>query len=1015
MVNAQTLDEVMASIDEQIFEDERRRAIEDPRPWFNLLHYPSRAAWRSSDHIFDTSSKGSDDISPLSQTQFNIIQHSERTNKQLKRTYRRVMEIHKLLAIKRERERRLAANIANSKQQQQSAAAAIDHMQADGDIEDGTGKMVGNWIEKKNETKKKKTAAQEAAATATLLCDDPSVALALSMGLSSSNFVGREGGGAEVLKNSGLTVKSAKNASKLAKAQDNASSSSSSSSSNNNSKRSNKENSVGYGPEQTLTHFRYRLGPNYSIVKRVLLEVQSLLGGKPPQGSKRKSFQPKRVLDFGCGVGSSSAAALDVFGVSRNSVNGSSTASAAGGAIEGIDWIHSIDASQPMREATEKVLKSVLENTPWTSDHMQMEEDETFNEEFEEYERFVKKIRGEPSKKQLERQRKRMEKWDQTWTRKENYRTRLTFGESIVDTSSFYSDLKVKNESRDDDRPALPWQKQLDEQRRKAIEKKARSTSQKGSFDLILCTYTLSELSNVPSSLSATALLWEKLAPGGVMVFVEPGTPDGFSTLRSVRSMLLECCPPPELKEKRRRAMMANLQKDDDDDDASDSEADKAASTPVDDDWPEECHVIAPCTHNGTCPMSRHQRNHVKRNTRFGRYEAATPNDEEGMDGEDIEEESDVVEGEEEQEDDEEGTDSKTLMSDWESLTEDERDDLKMMVGIEDMSDEEMQMMMKLVDSMDDSDDVYDDQEEDEEDSDDEHEEEDENKLYNVDNEYYNIDDKQTKGQRGPKSTMKKTDVFETSFCSFVHQFPGGTSRRRGEKFSYLVLQKRVPDDSRDKDDSMSSKDKDALDLDIVDMLSRSVYHSNVVKDEDKQKRREQKDFNSRGFDSDDKFRNDYFHTIYDNYHRERKHDNLQKAVEVEDSFIESTVDSLGLEMLYGDDRRKGWGRLIRAPLKRKGHVLIDYCSAGCGGNTNCSKNRRNGHFDDDDDDDAPDGTQGRITRQKVSRGWSARAAPGCHSAARKARWGGLWPDLSERVKLAERNDERQRLTDSNK
>jgi hypothetical protein len=41
-----------------------------------------------------------------------------------------------------------------------------------------------------------------------------------------------------------------------------------------------------------------------------------------------------------------------------------------------------------------------------------------------------------------------------------------------------------------------------------------------------------------------------------------------------------------------------------------------------------------------------------------------------------------------------------------------------------------------------------------------------------------------------------------------------------------------------------------------------------------------------------------------------------------------------------------------------------------------------------------------------VSRGWSARSAPGCYSAARKARWGGLWPDLSERVKSIEREDE---------
>ena len=36
----------------------------------------------------------------------------------------------------------------------------------------------------------------------------------------------------------------------------------------------------------------------------------------------------------------------------------------------------------------------------------------------------------------------------------------------------------------------------------------------------------------------------------------------------------------------------------------------------------------------------------------------------------------------------------------------------------------------------------------------------------------------------------------------------------------------------------------------------------------------------------------------------------------------------------------------------------------------------------------------------------SARAAPRCYSAARKARWGGLWPDMSERVKRIDKEVE---------
>ncbi|KAL7543146.1 hypothetical protein ACHAXR_012442 [Thalassiosira sp. AJA248-18] len=950
MENAETLEEVMAAVEEQSMEDERRRAIENPTPWFNLLHYPSRAAWRSTDHVLGA--KGAD-VTPLSQTQFNLLQHSQRTNKQLRRTYKRIMETHRALALKRERERRLAANLSAPPKPMESGP--------DGSIKDGKGKHVGDWREKK------KISAPAA------LCDDPSVALALSTGLSNSKF----GADNELLNNGMTNVKSARNANRLAKSRDMSSAGS-------------KEKPIAYGPEQTVTNVRYRLGPNYSIVKRVLLEVQSLLGGTPPEGSKRSSFQPKRVLDFGSGAGSSSAAALDVFGVSRSaSSSNSGGASSTTTATNGIDWIHSIDASQCMREATEKVLKSILEGAPWDSEPMRMELDDAFNEELEEYERVIKQIRGEPDSGKLERQRKRMQKWEHTWNKLTNFRTRLTFGESIVDASSFYADDIIDK----DDRPPLPWQQKIDEQRRRAIQKKARTTSQKGSFDLILCSYTLSELPNVPSSLTATALLWEKLAPDGVMVFVEPGTPDGFNILRSVRSMLLEVCPPPELKERRRRAVMAeNGQVDDK---VSDE---LKLSLEDEDNWPEECHVIAPCTHNGTCPMSRHQRNHVKRNTRFGKYEAAGPKEEEG------EGEGEGNESEEQEEN--EASNPKGLMGDWERMNEDEREEMKMMVGVEDLSDEEMEAMMKHIDSMEDSDDEGEADQDSDSDSDSD-DEDDNEEYYNVDKQFYNVHE-ETNDQEKSMSTLKQTDVFDTAFCSFVHNFPGGASRKRGEKFSYLVLQKRTPDRKEDdiSSNSMASERQDALDVDVVEMLSKSVHHAQQVKEEDKQKRREQKDFYSHGYHKDNAFHKAYFEKTDDPYHKEQSYQILQKAVEAEDKYLDSTMDKLGLEMLYGDDRRKGWGRLIRAPLKRKGHILLDYCSAGCGGgNKGCSKNIVDG---------APDRTQGRITRQQVSRGWSARAAPGCHSAARKARWGGLWPDLSERVKQAERKDESEREMQKN-
>ena len=151
----------------------------------------------------------------------------------------------------------------------------------------------------------------------------------------------------------------------------------------------------------------------------------------------------------------------------------------------------------------------------------------------DDYERILAEIKGGVNERALERQRKRLAKWEQSWEVKDDYRTRLTFGESIVDSSSFYSQLSSQSTEEQMQRPDLPWQKQLNEQRKMTKERKLPPTSKKGSFDLILCTYTLSELNSVNSTLAAAALLWEKLASGGILVFVEPGTPDGKSNLYS--------------------------------------------------------------------------------------------------------------------------------------------------------------------------------------------------------------------------------------------------------------------------------------------------------------------------------------------------------------------------------------------------------------------------------------------------------------------------------------------------
>jgi ribosomal protein RSM22 (predicted rRNA methylase) len=66
------------------------------------------------------------------------------------------------------------------------------------------------------------------------------------------------------------------------------------------------------------------------------------------------------------------------------------------------------------------------------------------------------------------------------------------------------------------------------------------------------------------------------------------------------------------------------------------------------------------------------------------------------------------------------------------------------------------------------------------------------------------------------------------------------------------------------------------------------------------------------------------------------------------------------------------WARLARPPLKRDGHVVLDVCTP-----------------------------QGTFERRVASRG-KLKAVPGAYRAARKARWGGRWPNWLVRLKGSE-------------
>ncbi len=60
-----------------------------------------------------------------------------------------------------------------------------------------------------------------------------------------------------------------------------------------------------------------------------------------------------------------------------------------------------------------------------------------------------------------------------------------------------------------------------------------------GVYDLVVCTYTMSELQTAQDAAVLAERLYEKVPPGGVLVLVEPGNPLGFRNIIAARRALL--------------------------------------------------------------------------------------------------------------------------------------------------------------------------------------------------------------------------------------------------------------------------------------------------------------------------------------------------------------------------------------------------------------------------------------------------------------------------------------------
>lgn len=81
-------------------------------------------------------------------------------------------------------------------------------------------------------------------------------------------------------------------------------------------------------------------------------------------------------------------------------------------------------------------------------------------------------------------------------------------------------------------------------------------------FDLIVASYVQMEVRGQPSRDALVKQLWGRLSPGGVLVVIEPGTPTGFRFMHHTREMLISRV------------------------------------------GPEHFHFVAPCPHEGMCPVA---------------------------------------------------------------------------------------------------------------------------------------------------------------------------------------------------------------------------------------------------------------------------------------------------------------------------------------------------------------------------------------------------------------------------
>lgn len=102
-------------------------------------------------------------------------------------------------------------------------------------------------------------------------------------------------------------------------------------------------------------------------------------------------------------------------------------------------------------------------------------------------------------------------------------------------------------------------------------------------FDLVLATFALSELPSDDARSLALDILWESVAPGGLLLLLERGNDRGSKIVAKGRQQIIDGGSVFDLDSVSKKA----------------STTDAATGKPI----PTGCHVIAPCGHNDKCPL----------------------------------------------------------------------------------------------------------------------------------------------------------------------------------------------------------------------------------------------------------------------------------------------------------------------------------------------------------------------------------------------------------------------------